>query len=290
MMLPARYAIACTDQLGLILRAEIVWHKTNGLPESVTDRVRRSHESVFHFTKRARYYSALDGIRLPHTGHHGHDARAARSSDTGANHRALAHDETLYNPLGKLPGSVWPIPSQRLDAPPSLGVEHYAAFPTALVRPIIAGWSPAAVCSSCDQGRRPVVVKTLDVAGMSRRTRPKYIDGAEPAGNTRGMNAEIAPHGTTVATITGYTCRCGDTTAPARPGVVLDPFGGTGTTVMVADVLGRHGIGVDRSADYCRLAAWRVADPQQRARAAGVPWQPPRHPAGDGQATLFDVA
>ena len=38
--LPWRYAIGCTDRLGLILRAEVIWAKPNGLPESVTDRVR----------------------------------------------------------------------------------------------------------------------------------------------------------------------------------------------------------------------------------------------------------
>ena len=44
--LPWRYALACIDQLGLILRAEIIWAKPNGLPESVTDRVRRAHEQL----------------------------------------------------------------------------------------------------------------------------------------------------------------------------------------------------------------------------------------------------
>ena len=38
--LPWRYALGCIDDLGLILRAEIMWSKPNGLPESVTDRVR----------------------------------------------------------------------------------------------------------------------------------------------------------------------------------------------------------------------------------------------------------
>src|SRR4051812_12224809 len=61
--LPWRYAIRCVDELGLILRAEIVWAKPNGLPESVTDRVRRSHEQVFHFVKQPRYYSAVHTIR-----------------------------------------------------------------------------------------------------------------------------------------------------------------------------------------------------------------------------------
>src|SRR5206468_9339491 len=63
MLLPQRYAIRCIDDLGLILRAEIVWAKPNGLPESVTDRVRRSHEQVFHFVKQPRYYSAVDEVR-----------------------------------------------------------------------------------------------------------------------------------------------------------------------------------------------------------------------------------
>ena len=40
--------------------------------------------------------------------------------------------------------------------------------------------------------------------------------------------------------------------------MVLDPFAGTGTVPMVARALGRTGIGVDLSADYLRLAAWRV--------------------------------
>jgi hypothetical protein len=71
---------------------------------------------------------------------------------------------------------------------------------------------------------------------------------------------------------------------PTRPAVVLDPFGGTGTTALVADVLGRTGISVDRSADYCRLARWRTTDPGERARALGVPKPPP---VPDGQGDLF---
>jgi DNA modification methylase len=51
---------------------------------------------------------------------------------------------------------------------------------------------------------------------------------------------------------------------------VLDPFGGTGTTALVAKALGRHGISVDMSADYCRLAEWRTNDPDQLAKAMRV--------------------
>jgi hypothetical protein len=91
-----------------------------------------------------------------------------------------------------------------------------------------------------------------DHALLAHRTERKMLDGL------------------TLRTITGYACACPDITAPSTPGVVLDPFGGTGTTALVAAMLGRRGISVDLSADYCRLAEWRAADPKERARAAGL--------------------
>src|SRR6266536_746061 len=46
LLIPARVAIALQAQ-GWILRADIIWHKNNGTPESVTDRPTKSHEHVF---------------------------------------------------------------------------------------------------------------------------------------------------------------------------------------------------------------------------------------------------
>ncbi|HEX7992439.1 MAG TPA: DNA methyltransferase, partial [Streptosporangiaceae bacterium] len=65
LLLPERYRIACVDELGLIARAVLVWSKPNGLPESVTDRVRRSHEDWVHLVKQPRYFAAVDEIREP---------------------------------------------------------------------------------------------------------------------------------------------------------------------------------------------------------------------------------
>jgi hypothetical protein len=87
--------------------------------------------------------------------------------------------------------------------------------------------------------------------------------------------------------ITGYACACPHPTAPATPGVVLDPFGGTGTTALVAHALGRRGISIDMSADYCRLARWRTSDPKELARAQRREYVPPREQV-DGQETLFE--
>jgi DNA modification methylase len=199
--LPWRYAIRCIDDLSLILRAEVVWSKPNGLPESCKDRVRRSHETWFHFTKSPQYFSAIDTLREayePSTQARAHLPRLTTAKyatpegkSTGG---ATASRSYANNPLGKLPGSVWSIATQPLKVPAELAIDHYAAFPMEWPRRIISAW--------CSKG-----------------------------------------------------------------GTVLDPCGGTGTTALVADVLGRHGITVDLSADYGRIVEWRINDPKQRERA-----------------------
>jgi DNA modification methylase len=277
--LPWRYALAATDQLGLILRAEIIWAKPNGLPESVTDRVRRAHEQVFHFTRQPRYYSAVDEIREAYLAPNATRTFGHVDPSRGDHGKPFARMDArdVMNPLGKLPGSVWSIPSAPLVVPAHLGVDHFAAFPPALVRPIVLGWSPPGVCTACGQGRRPVT----DLQYLT--TGDKFAGGTPMAGRHR--SGSYMGRGS-LATITGYTCGCPEPDAPTRPAVVLDPFGGTGTTALVAAVHGRHGITVDLSADYCRLAAWRCHDPGERARALDVP-RPPVVP--DDQVALFDV-
>ncbi len=241
--IPWRYAIGCIDDLGLILRAEVIWNKTNGLPESVTDRPRSSHEQWFMFTRRPRYFSAVDEIREAHTepdGRPGYGRQRQRHAggNRGINVGARPHAsyrDMGQHPLGKVPGSVWPVASGTFRAPAHLGVDHFATFPSALPRRIILGWSPSGICVECGEGRRPVIARS----------------GRERA-----------------AVTTGYVCACPVPSAGTRPAVVLDPFGGTGTTALVASVLGRVGVSLDLSHDYGRLARWRTADPGQRAKVA----------------------
>jgi DNA modification methylase len=291
--LPWRYALACIDQLGLILRAEVIWSKPNGLPESVTDRVRRSHEQWFHFVVQPRYFSAVDEIREPHT--RPLTAEQMRSNSQGPKNSMRHGDATGLarngkppseggaftgsNPLGKLPGSVWTVPSQPLTVPPELGVDHFAAFPMEWPRRLIGGWSPAGICSDCGEGRRPVSDSDYLSGTQLRPGFDTAISGRHRTHLRMGDGIRVA--------IIGYVCACPDTTAPTTPAVVLDGFGGTGTVALVAHVMGRHGISVDLSQDYCRLAAWRTSDPGQLAQAAQVD-KPPAQVTG--QATLFEEA
>jgi DNA modification methylase len=258
--LPWRYALRCIDELGLILRAEVIWEKPNSLPESVTDRVRRSHEQWFHFVTQPRYFAAMDVIREPASGYQRNSA--ARATPAGQRERAMAD---TCNPLGRLPGSVWEVSTQPLLAPAQLGVDHYAAFPMEWPRKLIQGWTPPGFCTACGEGRRPVAERTP----MVWRESPSIAGRTGPAGDARRpmSGTMLAP---AQSRIVGYGCSCAEPIAPTTPAVVLDPFGGTGTTALVADALGRHGISVDMSGDYCRLAKWRTTDPGQRAAALQV--------------------
>jgi DNA modification methylase len=223
MGLPWRFALACMDELGLILRRDIIWRKINGLPESVTDRCCTSHEYLFHFARQPRYYAAADEIREParYLGGMSWAQRRARGDRPRQGEQTdsfcggmAAHSQ------GRMPGSVWDVATEPLISPdvsPLDGLRmprHHAAFPTALVRRVVLGWSP-----------------------------------------------------------TG--------------GLVVDPFGGTGTTALVASALGRVGVSVDASHDYARLARWRTTDPGQRAKALGVAKPPVQV---QGQADLFGGA
>jgi hypothetical protein len=340
MGLPWRYALRCIDELGLILRAEVIWSKPNGLPESVTDRVRRSHEQWFHFTRQGRYFAAIDEVREAYSpaslasyakgGLVSSIGDATHPSKVNGGWRPGESDDAADwrgNPLGKAPGSVWTIPSEPLVVPDALGVDHFAAFPSEWPRRIILGWSPSGYCTACDEPRRAVVasrgldmtrpqarraVELADAAGLT----DAHLDALESVGlsdvgralATNDGAGKNDPHVQTLAdearavlkgyareyllrrpTSFSYACACPTTDAPTRPAVVLDPFAGTGTTVAVAHLLGRHGIGTDLSRDYLKLAEWRCAS-DQRLRdkvldRSGIP--NPKPPAIDGQLDIF---
>ena len=185
------------------------------------------------------------------------------------NHRSLATDPKDYNPLGKLPGSVWTVPTEPLRVPDHLGIDHFAAFPTEWPKRIIQGWSPAGVCVECGDGRRPVT--TADRSGVDYSpSELRATERVSASGTISGGTKRSTLGHQTTTQITGYACACPEPTAPTTPAVVLDPFGGTGTTAMVAKALGRHGISVDMSADYCRLAQWRTNDRDQLAKVLGI--------------------
>jgi DNA modification methylase len=104
---PQRVAIAASDD-GWIVRQSIIWAKPNPMPESVRDRLTRSHETILMLAKSEHYYWNQQGAREP-----------ATSKDAGADGKRNMRD-------------VWTIPLQ-----PFRG-SHFAPFPEQLVRHCIS--------------------------------------------------------------------------------------------------------------------------------------------------------
>lgn len=269
-----------------ICRAEIIWFKPNGMPESAADRVRRNHEVWFHFVKQRRYFYSVDEIAEPYAARslerakHAAHRHEGRTGTPGEDRDADEFQPWEPSPLGKLPGSVWTIPTAQLVIPEEVRAyyhlpKHHAPFPIEWPRKLIMGWSPAGICTECGTGRhrrrgtvceecgefRPLQSKACPECGYVRNWRENRQAMAELNSDwsQNGAGAPRVPGKHTNQSIMGeLVCNCDEATAPTRPAVVLDPFSGTGTSAMVARSLGRIGIGVDLSWDYCRLGDWRV--------------------------------
>jgi hypothetical protein len=147
------------------------------------------------------------------------------------------------------------------------------------------GWTPSGWCSACGEARRPVVDKQLQHVNFTTHAKTRSSGGEARTGSDGNVSREHV-------TITGYACACPTTDAPTTPAVVLDPFCGTSTTVLVADQLGRHGVGVDLSSDYLRLGEWRIRYDTRTHRKvrerSGMP--SPQPPTVNGQMDLFGEA
>jgi DNA modification methylase len=141
--IPWRTAFALQDD-GWILRNEIIWHKTNAMPESIKDRLSSRHEHLFLFAKASRYRFDLDSIREPHTMRpqrrpRGHKQRQKLGVLPAQTWSTSGRDEPAVDghPLGRNPGDVWSIPTRPYPA------AHFAVFPIELpLRCIQAGCRP----------------------------------------------------------------------------------------------------------------------------------------------------
>jgi len=180
MMMPARVALALQAD-GWYLRSDIIWHKPNPMPESVTDRPTTSHEHIFLLAKSESYYYDADAIREAHS----YSDPRPRQSYNGKGWPTSDADRLGQHPAGRNKRSVWTVPTQPYPE------AHFATYPEDLIRPCILAGSP-------------------------------------------------------------------------RDGVVLDPFGGSGTTGKVARYEGRRAILIELKQEYAELAMSRISKQAER--------------------------
>lgn len=142
---------------GWYLRQDIVWQKTNCMPESVRDRCTRSHEYVFMLAKSRRYYFDGEAISEPITGNSTERyIRELKNGETSTPHLPRFGGSkyvTEGDPVDRRKGGSTYIPKLRRNKRDVWSTctggfkgAHFAVFPPALIRPcILAGCRPGGV-------------------------------------------------------------------------------------------------------------------------------------------------
>lgn len=132
--MPWRLAFALQAD-GWILRQDIIWHKPNPMPESVTDRCTKAHEYIFLFSKGKKYFYDADAIKTPVKQDWGTRNRTnGKYHNEGSGLAPHSGLEKSYQTANKR--SVWSVTSK-----PFKGA-HFATFPPELIEPCILAGCP----------------------------------------------------------------------------------------------------------------------------------------------------
>ena len=255
--IPWMVAFALRDD-GWWLRSDIIWSKSNPMPESVTDRPTKAHEYVFLLTKQPNYYWDQEAVREPF------DTKWRDVWERHPKNQLVANPNSPYREQGNTTGggvgypeasgrnirSVWEITTQPYpDA-------HFATFPEDLPRRAIMAGCPLQVCTVCGKPRERIVGRDVP----SPKVAPSEIDryGTGEAGVHRKVGGRYQKWLDENPTQTLGWTDCNHGLLNYRRGVVLDPFMGSGTVAHVARKHGRHAVGVELNPESAELIARRT--------------------------------
>ena len=251
--IPWRVAFALQAD-GWYLRQDIIWHKPNPMPESVTDRCTKSHEYIFLLTKSAKYFYDADAIREKTNrdwSSVGGNLKGKGIHKIGNGYKDIG-DRTLDNgQYGRNKRSVWKINTKPYKE------AHFATFPEELPTLCIkAGSSKVGQCSMCGNPFRRVVERKTIKRNELPKNDPRYRPN-QYKGSYENINGK-ADAGYTKSKTIGWESDC-NCNADITPQIILDPFFGSGTTGWVAQRLGRKWIGIELNEEYIKIAEKRFA-------------------------------
>jgi len=231
------------------VRNVVAWCRPNPPVGALGDKFRPATSYLTIACVSSSRYFDLDAVRTPLTDpgkvQRNGGARKAEQRDwTGKE----TNEWVVQNPAGAPPLDWWEIPTQPYSG------SHYATFPEALVVRPIEAMCPRKVCRTCGKPSERIVeterVRIADGTVNPPRVPPTRDDAADGT-TVIGMRHAVESRSTTV----GWT-DCGHD--DWRPGLVLDPFAGSGTTLAVAVARGRDAIGIDLDERNLDLARDRI--------------------------------
>lgn len=184
--IPWRVAFALQSD-GWYLRQDIIWHKPNPMPESVTDRCAKSHEYIFLLTKNQKYYFDNEAIKEtsnwagdPRAGYGRLHYRGKREGNSGEGQENFVQITEQRNKR-----SVWTVTTK-----PFKGA-HFATFPEDLILPcVLAGCTQGGVILDpfMGAGTTGVVAKKNNRNFIGIELNPKYLEMAQQRiDNTMGI-------------------------------------------------------------------------------------------------------
>lgn len=258
MGIPHLLAFALRDD-GWYYRDEIIWYKRNGMTSSVADRTAPAHEMVFLLAKQRKYFFDIDAISEPSnsagrlltvTEKSGSAAQArgrgVKPSGNGVPGSVIAMNDERF------PRSVWSISCKSFKG------AHFAVMsPRLAEKCIAAGTSEKGCCPECGSPWVRIVERKRVATRPGTNTKiQKSDEGYDKRHNVIG-NRDPERH-ITKRTVKGWkpTCKCGKKST--LPCIVLDPFGGAGTTCVVAERMGREWLACEIGEQYAKMARERI--------------------------------
>jgi len=242
---PWRVTLELTDRQGWILRNSVIWNKVKSGMDNTKDRLGNVHEHVFHFVKQPKYYYNADAIRTrPGEAKIVNGAVVSATGVSGVRYKRQIQLSTALGDAEK--GKAFKALEEILA--------EVAAGRIADFRMIIRGQQRATHSDS------------EKVSGRAKELRDKgfyflrnHPNGSKPTDvwdilpeDTQNRETHFAPYPPDL-------CRIPILATCPESGVVLDPFCGTGTTLLAARNLGRKSVGIDLSRPYLELTQERCA-------------------------------
>ena len=210
--IPWRVAFAMQAD-GWYLRQDIIWHKTNPMPESVKDRCTKAHEYVFLLSKSERYFFDSEAIKEPaaqssierakYGYKHAFKNQFAGSPSDARHQDGKQYDAGAFASDKRNRRSVWTVATR-----PYKGA-HFATFPPALIEPCILAGCPVGgtvLDPFGGSGTTGAVAVSLDRNAVLVELNGEYIDLAmERVKKSARLAADAARKRESVLTLPGLT-------------------------------------------------------------------------------------